>query len=183
MISRSSRAFLAGLLFAWGACLAPVAKGDSLSIVYTSLQNQSDLVSGGFTSVVFRGFVVNNTAEPITFQLTAVLGPPSSFYVASLVQGIGFPGITLAEGQSTAVFDLATVNINPFDPTLPYPGLVSFNLEAISLPTGGLITTSADSVTVVTGVPEPATVSLLMLGLLAGVFAFRNKLWRRGSAT
>jgi hypothetical protein len=176
MILRSSRPFLAGLLFAWAVFLAPVAKGDSLSIVYTSPQSQTDIVSGGFSSVVFTGFVVNNTAEPITFQLTAVLGPPSSFYVASLVQGIGFPGITLAGGQSASIFDLATVNINPFDPSLTYPGVVSFSLEAISLPTGDLITTSADTVTVVNGVPEPSTVSLLVLGLLAGAFALRNKL-------
>ncbi|HET6931826.1 MAG TPA: hypothetical protein VFI45_15985 [Candidatus Acidoferrum sp.] len=183
MILRSLRGLLASLLFAWVVCLAPAAKGDSLSIVYTSPQNQTDLVSAGFTSVVFTGFVVNNTAAPITFQLTAVLGPPSSFYVASVVQGIGFPGITLLGGQSTSVFDLATVNINPFDPSLPYPGLVNFSLEAISLPAGDLITTSADSVTVVRSIPEPAKASLLTLGLLAGAFALRNKCGEKGAAT
>lgn len=179
MVLRSLHAFLATCLITSAVFLAPFAKGDSLSIVSTSPQNQTDLVSGGFSSVVFIGFVVNNTASPITFQLTAVLGPPSSFYVASLVQGISFPGITLAGGESTSVFDLATVNINPFDPSLTYPGLVNFSLEAISLPTGGVITATADSVTVVTGVPEPPTVGLLILGLLAGVFALRMKLWNQ----
>ena len=153
------------------ALFTPVARADSLSIVYTSPQNQTDVVSSGFTSVVFTGYLVNNTDAPITFQLSYVLGPPSSFYVASLIQGIGFPGITLAGGQSTSIFDLATVNLNPFDPSLTYPGVVNFNLDAISLPTGGLITESADSIQVVTGVPEVSTLNLLALALLAGYLA------------
>lgn len=175
MFLRSIREFLpvdvVFLLVTLSLALAPFANGDSLSIVYTSPQNQTDVVSTGFTSVVFTGRVVNNTNAPITFQLTDVLGPPSSFYVASIVQGIGFPGITLAGGQSTAIFDLATVNINPFDPSLAYPGLVNFNLDAISLPTGGLITESSDSIQVVTGVPEAPTFALLALALLAGYLA------------
>ncbi len=176
MILRSMRFFLAGLLLFSIALLAPVARPDSLSIVYTSPQNQTDVVSSGFTSVVFTGFVVNNTEAPITFQLSYVLGPPSSFYVASLVQGIGFPGITLGAGESTSVFDLATVNLNPFDPSLAYPGVVSFTLDAISLPTGGVITESSDSVQVVTGVPESSTFELLAAALLAGFVAARLKL-------
>jgi len=43
------------------ALLAPIAKPDSLSIVYTSPQNQTDVVSSGFPSVVFTGLVMNNT--------------------------------------------------------------------------------------------------------------------------
>ena len=175
MFPRSMRCLLGCLLPISFALLAPIAKPDSLSIVYTSPQNQTDVVSSEFTSVVFTGFVVNNTDAPITFQLSYVLGPPSSFYVASLIQGIGFPGITLGAGQSTSVFDLATVNINPFDPSLTYPGVVNFNLDAISLPTGGLITESSDSVQVVTGIPEAPTIELLGLALLAGIVAARLK--------
>jgi len=176
MILRSVRFSLAGFLLLSFALLAPIGKADSLSIVYTSPQNQTDVVSSGFTSVVFTGFVVNNTDAPITFQLSYVLGPPSSFYVASLIQGIGFPGITLGAGQSTSVFDLATVNINPFDPSLAYPGVVNFTLDAISLPTGGLITESSDSVQVVTGIPETSTFEFLAVALLAGFVAARFKL-------
>jgi hypothetical protein len=175
MVLRSMRFFLAGFLLLSFVLLAPIAKADSLSIVYTSPQNQTDVVSLGFTSVVFTGFVVNNTDTPITFQLSYVLGPPSSFYVASLIQGIGFPGITLGAGQSTSVFDLAAVNLNPFDPSLAYPGVVNFTLDAISLPTGGLITQSSDSVQVVTGAPETSTLELLGLALLAGLVAVRLK--------
>ena len=173
MILRSMRFFLAGFLLFSVVLVAPIAKADSLSIVYTSTQDQTDVVSTGFSSVVFTGFVVNNTDAPITFQLSYVLGPPSSFYVASLVQGIGFPGITLAGGQSTPVFDLATVTINPFDPSLAYPGIVSFTLDAIALPTGGLITESADTISVVRGVPEAPTITLGVLALLAGYLARR----------
>ncbi|HXJ11971.1 MAG TPA: hypothetical protein VNH19_06840 [Candidatus Limnocylindrales bacterium] len=176
MILRSMRYLLAGFLPYSLMLVGPVAKADSLSIVYTSAQDQTDVASTGFSSVVFTGFVVNNTDAPITFQLSYVLGPPSSFYVASLVQGIGFPGITLAGGESTPVFDLATVTINPFDQSLAYPGVVSFSLDAIALPTGGLITESADTVTVVTGVPEASTFTLGVLALLAGYLAMRIRL-------
>jgi hypothetical protein len=92
MILRSMRFFLAGCLLLSFALLAPIAKPDSLSIVYTSPPNQTDVVSSGFTLVVFTGFVMNNTGAPITFHLSYGLGPPSSFYVASLIQGIGFAG-------------------------------------------------------------------------------------------
>jgi len=176
MVLRLVRFFLVAFLLFLFVLLAANAKADSLSIVYASAQDQTDVVSTGFSSVVFTGFVVNNTAAPITFQLSYVLGPPSSFYVASLVQGIGFPGITLAGGQSTPVFDLATVTINPFDPSLVYPGLVNFNLDAIALPTGGLITESADTITVVTGVAEAPTFTLGVLALLAGYLAMRIRL-------
>ncbi|HET7106833.1 MAG TPA: hypothetical protein VFI38_08485 [Candidatus Acidoferrum sp.] len=179
MVLRSMRFYLGGILLLGFLGLASIVKADSLSIVYTSAQDQTDVVSAGFSSVVFTGFVVNNTDAAITFQLTDVLGPPSSFYVASLVTGIGFPGITLAGGESTPVFDLATVAINPFDPSLVYPGVVSFNLDAIALPTGGLITESADTVRVVTGVPEAATLQLSVIALLAGFLAMRVRLRRQ----
>lgn len=162
----------AGLLFAFAA--SP-AKADSLSIVYTSSQNPTAVVSGGFTPVVFTGYVTNNAGLPITFQLSYVLGPPSSFYVASFVQGIAYPGITLAGGQSTSVFDLAAVNLNPFDPSLTYPGVVDFTLEAISPSIGGLITASADSIDVQTAVPEPSTLYLMASSLLIGYFIVGRK--------
>jgi hypothetical protein len=123
---------------------------------------------------------MNNTDAPITFQLSYVLGSPSSFYVASLIQGIGFPGVTLGAGQSTSVFDLATENMNPFDPSLTYPGVVNFTFDAISLPTGGLITESSDSVEVAAGVPETSTFELLAVALLATFVAARIKLRAKG---
>ena len=70
----------AGLLLSFAYAASP-AKADSLSIVYTSSQNPTAVVSGGFTPVDFTGYVTNNTGSPITFQLSYVLGPPSSFYV------------------------------------------------------------------------------------------------------
>lgn len=71
MILRSMPFFLAGCLVLSFALLAPIAKPDSLSIVYTSPQNQTDVVSSGFPSVVFTGFVMSSTDAPITFQLSA----------------------------------------------------------------------------------------------------------------
>jgi hypothetical protein len=154
---------------------APLASADSLSIVYTSSQNQTAIVGTGFTPVIFTGYVVNNTTAPITFQLTYVLGPPSSFYVAGVTDGVAYPGITLGGLQSTPVLDLVSVNLNPFDPSLTYPAVVSFSLEAISLPTGSLITVNDASIHVQTSVPEPSSLALLATAVLAGYFATRLK--------
>src|ERR1700680_1994733 len=162
------------------ALISPLAKADSLSIVYTSAQNQTATVGPGFTPVVFSGYVVNNTNEPITFQLT---GGPEPFepYVAGFINGIGYPGITLAGGRSTGIINLATVNLQPFDRSLIYPGLVNIVLDAISVDpitghTGGVITENDATIHVQTVVPEPSTVLLLTLGLLAMFFLYHRKL-------
>jgi PEP-CTERM motif len=89
--------------------------------------------------------------------------------------GLGYPGVTLAGGQRTSVLDLATVNLNPFDPSLAYPGVVNFTLEAISPTTGGLLTANADSIRVQTAVPEPSALLLLASGLLTCFVATRFK--------
>jgi hypothetical protein len=137
-------------------------------VVYSSPQNQTAVVSSqGFIPVLFTGYVINNTSAPIRFQLSYVLGPPSSFYVASFIQGVGFPGITLVGGQRTGDFDLATVNLNPFDPSLTYPGVVDFTLDAIFSATGNVITSGADAIRVQTAVPEPPALILLAAGLMA----------------
>ena len=43
--------------------------------------------------------------------------------LSSLIDGIGYPGITLAGGQSTGIIDLATISLSFFDPSLTYPGV------------------------------------------------------------
>jgi hypothetical protein len=162
------------------AFITPLAKADALSIVYASSQNQIATVGPGFTTVLFAGYVVNNTNAPITFQLT---GGPTPFepFVASFINGIGYPGITLAGGQSTGRLALATVNLNPFDPSLTYPGLVNIVLDAISVDpatgrTGGIITENDASIRVQTAVPEPSTLFLLTSAFLAALFLYHRKL-------
>jgi hypothetical protein len=162
----------AGLLITL-AFSSPLARADALSILYTSSQNQTAVVGPGFTPVIFTGYVLNNTNAPITFQLTYVLGPPSSFYVAGVIIGIGYPGITLAGGQSTPILDLVSVNLNPFDPSLTYPGVVNLSLGAIFVPTGDLITENDASIRAQTAVPEPSILVLLVSGLLVGWLATR----------
>jgi hypothetical protein len=93
--------------------------------------------------------------------------------VASLMQGNVFPGIALAGGQSTSILDLAAVNLLPFDPSLSYPGVVNFNLDAISLTSGGLLTGSTDSIQVSSNGPEASTLNLFAFALLAGYLAVR----------
>jgi len=166
--------FSAGLLI-MSASTSPLARADALSIVYTSSPSQTAVVGPGFTPVIFTGYVLNNTNAPIAFQLTYVLGPPSSFYVAGVINGIGYPGITLAGGQSTPILDLVSVDLNPFDPSLTYPGVVNLSLEAIFVPTGDLITENDASIRVQTGVPEPSNLVLLVSGLLVGWLATRFK--------
>jgi hypothetical protein len=183
MSLRSRPVFLAVALLISFAFITPLAKADALSIVYTSSQNQTAAIShSAFTLVVFNGFIVNNTSAPITFQLTG--GPiPFEPYVAGFFNGIGYPGITLGGDQSTSVFALASVNLNPFDPSLTYPGLVNIVLDAISIDpatghTGGIITENDVSIRVQTAVPEPSTLFLLTSALLAVFLLYHRKLAR-----
>ncbi len=163
--------FLSALLWIGLVLFAPVSKADALSIVYTSSQNPTATIGSGFISVDFTGYVVNNTNAAITFQLTG--GPvPFEPYVAGFINGIGYPGITLAAGQSTGTIDLATVNLNPFDPSLVYPGIVNIVLDAIYVDpltghTGNLITENDASIRVQTPVPEPSSLFLLISAFLA----------------
>jgi len=174
---RSKLLFLAaGFIISFGV-VSPLAKADSLSIVYTSSANQTAIVGPTFTTVVFTGYVLNNTGTPITFQLT---GGPEPFepYVASFIDGIGYPGITLGAGQSTGIIDLATINLQFFDPSLTYPGIVNIVLDAISVDpatgrTGDTITENDASITVRAGVPEPSTLLLLGSALLVLFLACR----------
>jgi len=168
------RIFTLATAFLLLACFAPLARADDLSIVYTSSQTQTATVGPGFTSVDFAGYIVNNTDAPITFQLTG--GPePFAAYVAGFIDGIPYPGITLASGASTSIFDLFTVNLNPFDPSLTYPGTVNIVLDAISVDpttgqTGGVITENDASILVQAPVPEPSTLALLLPALLLIAF-------------
>jgi hypothetical protein len=110
---------------AWfAAAFAQSTKADSLTIAYTVKQNQTAVVGAGFTVVDFTGSVTNNSDAAITFQLTGVLHNFEP-YVASFVDGIPFPGITLGPGASSGVIDLAIVTLQPFDPSLPCPAAMS----------------------------------------------------------
>jgi hypothetical protein len=95
----------------------------------------------------------------IRFQLTGVL---QNFepYVASFVDGIPFPGITLGPGASTGVIDLAIVTLQPFDPSLPYPGNVGIALEAIHPMSGSIFSENDASIHGVTATPEPSAIVL-----------------------
>ena len=178
-MSSRSRAIFLPAVFLYLACFTSLANADSLSIVYTSPQNQTATVGPGFTPVDFAGYIVNNTNAPITFQLT---GGPEPFepFVASFINGIGYPGITLGAGASTSPFDLFTINLNPFDPSLAYPGTVNIVLDAISVDpitghTGGVITENDASIRVQTTVPEPSTLLLFLSALLLVPFFYQHK--------
>jgi hypothetical protein len=158
-----------------GLLLLPSAsRADSLTITYLSSQTQT-VVAGSTccASVIFDGSVTNNTASPITFQLLA--GDGSSFYVAGISTSIPFPGITIAGGGSQT-FNL-TVTVNPFDPSLTYPGTVNIVLDAISESAGQpTLTENGATALVVGSVPEPHTAELLAWALLAsGVLALARK--------
>ena len=167
MPQNARRMFLFCMTLVIGFALAPApARADSLSIAFTSVQTQTAIAgSSCCTSVIFAGMVTNNTASPITFQLLA--GDGSSFYVAGISTSIPFPGVTLAGGGSQA-FDL-TVAINPFDPSLAYPGTVNIVLDAVSESAGQPTLTENDAtVLVVHTVPEPSIAQLLAWIFLAG---------------
>lgn len=111
-------------------------------------------------------------------------GPvPFEPFVAGFINGIGYPGIALAGGQSTGIIDLAAVNLQPFEPSLIYPGFVNIVLDAISInpvsgQTGSVITENDASISIQTAVPEPSTLSLLTSGFLAVSFLYHRKLTR-----
>jgi hypothetical protein len=118
----------------------------------------------------FTGSVTNNSDAAITFQLTGVLHNFEP-YVASFVDGIPFPGITLGPGASTGVTDLAIVTLQPFDPSLPYPGHVGIALEAIHAMSGSIFTENQASIHVVTATPEPSATVLLLSAFAGLLFA------------
>ena len=154
--------------FLWLApAFAQSTKADSLSITYAVNQNQTAVVGPGFTVVDFTGSVTNNSDAAITFQLTGVLHNFEP-YVASFVDGIPFPGITLGPGASTGVIDLAIVTLQPFDRSLPYPGNVGIALEAINPMSGSIFTENDASIHVVTATPEPSAI-VLLLSLFGGL--------------
>jgi hypothetical protein len=155
---------------------AQPAQADSLTIAYTVSQNQTAVVGPGFTVVDFTGSVTNNSSSPITFQLTGVLHNFEP-YVASFVDGIPFPGITLAPGASTGVIDLAMVTLQPFDPTLTYPGNIGIQVEAINSMWGSIFTENDVSIRAVTAASEPSAMMLLLsafAGLQLVCAAFRK---------
>jgi len=92
-------------------------------------------------------------------------------YVASFVDGIPFPGITLGPGASSGVIDLAIVTLQPFDPSLPYPGNVGIALEAMHAMSGSIFTENAASIYVVTATPEPSAIVLLLSAFAGLLFA------------
>jgi hypothetical protein len=153
---------------AWfAAAFAQSAQADSLTIAYTASQNQTAVVGPGFTVVDFTGSVTNNSDAAITFQLTGVLHNFEP-YVASFVDGIPFPGITLAPGASTGIIDLAIVTLQPFDPTLAYPSNVAIQVEAINPMSGSIFTENDVSIRVVTAAPE-SSATMLLLSAFAGL--------------
>jgi hypothetical protein len=160
------------LIFPLAALSAP-AKADSLTISYNGSQTQTALVGAGFTFVTFTGSITNNSIAPITFD-TVGSGPVTPDpYVAGFVGAVPFPPITLPAGASLTNIALATVNLNPFDPSLTYPSTRRIIVEAVT-PTGNIITRNDAMIQVVSSVPEPATVLLFATSLLGLVVLLRK---------
>jgi hypothetical protein len=116
-----------------------------------------------FTEVIFTGSITNNTAAPITFELSGFANPFEP-YIASYQNGIGFPGITLGPGASTGTIDLAIVTLQLFDPHLSYPAFVTIVLPATDS-TGRLFAENDASIEIVTAIPEPSVLLLLIISL------------------
>jgi hypothetical protein len=67
--------------------------------------------------------------------------------------------------------DLAIVTLQPFDPSLPYPGNVGITREAINPMTGSVFTENHASIPVVTATPEPSAIVLLLSAFAGLLFA------------
>jgi hypothetical protein len=66
---------------------------------------------------------------------------------------------------------LAIVTLQPFDPSLPYPGNVGIALEAINPMSGSMFTENDASIAVVTATPEPSATVLLLSAFAGLLFA------------
>jgi hypothetical protein len=174
----SQRLLPISLLLIFLAALSAPAMADSLTISYDGSQNQTALVgTAGFTIVTFFGSITNNSIAPITFD-TVGSGPVTPDpYVAGFVGVFPFPGTTLLPGASTGEITLATVTLNPFDPSLTYPSTRLIKVEAV-IPSGvlgGTILGENDAmIQVVRSVPEPPTVLLFASSLLGLVILLRK---------
>lgn len=159
------------------ALLPSRAAADSLTIQFNVAATQTVVVgTTGFAEAIYTGTVTNNTNAPITFQLTGGPTAPSP-YLASFMNGIPYPGMTIGANRTTSIIDLVTLAFNPFDPSLSYPGTMNFFLDAIRVDpttghTGGTITEIDGRVRVLRNVPEPSAMVLMLtlvgcLGILA----------------
>src|SRR6266851_8794943 len=153
---------------AWfAAAFAQSAQADSLTMAYTVNQNQTAVVGPGFTVVDFTGSVTNNSDAAIVDRSS-----PQFRTLCGVVCGRNpFSGITLGPGASTGVIDLAIVTLQPFDPSLPYPGGVGIALEAINPMSGSIFTENEASIRVVTATPEPSAIVLLLSAFAGLLFA------------
>jgi len=82
-----------------------------------------------------------------------------------------FLGSPWGPGASTGAVDLAIVRLQPFDRSLPYPGNVGVALEAINPMTGFVFTENDGSIHVVTTMPEPSAIVLLLSAFGGLLFA------------
>ena len=164
---------LAGLVL-----VASNVSADTLTISYLDPDQTATIGASGFATVTFFGSITNNSGSSVTFEMLGGPQPPSP-YVAGFVTGVPFPGMTLAPGASTGVFALATVTINPFDPSLPYPGLVNIVLPALDA-TGNTLGESPLSIEVVHSVAEPSALAQLLGTFSEGLLLFfLSHLWKK----
>ncbi len=143
---------------------------DTLTITYLDPNRTATVGASGFATVTFLGSITNNSNSSVTFEMLGGPQPPSP-YTAGFVSGVPFPGMTLGPGASTGVFALATVTINPFDPSLPYPGSVNIVFPAVDA-IGNTLGESPLSIEVLHGVSEPPVLLLLTAAFSAFVFLF-----------
>lgn len=154
--------------------LSTSASADTLTISYNGDQSQTVVVQATtFATAIFTGSITNTSDQPVLFQLSG--GPvPFEPFVASFQSGVPFPGITLAPGASTGIIDLAIVTINPFDPSLTYPGVVNIVLPAINRTGETLSAAAGNTATLSVVTLEPSTLVLLISALLLFTVAYKK---------
>jgi hypothetical protein len=131
------------------------------ALPFTLTINQPDRIGFPGDTEIFAGTITNNTGADV---IASNLFLDISGYdptVVSLVQLLGSPDFSIANGDTSAMVDLFSLTLN----LLAVPGTAYF--ADIFVQDGNNPANFSNIVTVSKFVPEPATLALIGIGLLA----------------